>query len=238
MNFMYGTNFALVYRNVSYIENSFAALDRLQGSKTCYYGELLPTLLAVRTKLQKAVDCRRTSIVAPIAAAVIAGFERRFQSILNFEDEDALVATASHPYFKCRWLPAGANIKVDDLLVKAAERLGSINRDLPETIDAVEDDVFFFDFPTSPPSQPAPAAQECQTKLEVLKYIDDRRVNVSMLHDYPSVKSVFVKYNTNLCSSAPVERLFSLANLILRPNRRALDDGLFEKMLLLKANTV
>ncbi|CAN7944667.1 unnamed protein product, partial [Ixodes pacificus] len=46
--------------------------------------------------------------------------------------------------------------------------------------------------------------------------------STTMLHEYPGVTRVFLRYNTNLCSSAPVERLFSLGSLILCPNRRRL----------------
>lgn len=57
-----------------------------------------------------------------------------------------------------------------------------------------------------------------------------------MLQDYAAMNAVFIRYNTNVCSSAAVERLFSLASLVLRPNQRCLDDGLLEKRLLRKCN--
>jgi len=42
---------------------------------------------------------------------------------------------------------------------------------------------------------------------------------------------VFVKYHTSVPSSAPVERLFSQAGLILTPRRNELSDESFETLL-------
>jgi len=59
-----------------------------------------------------------------------------------------------------------------------------------------------------------------------------------MLDDYPYIKEIFKKFNTSLTSSAPVERLFSFATLVNSPRRHGLSDKLFEKLVLLKANTI
>lgn len=47
---------------------------------------------------------------------------------------------------------------------------------------------------------------------------------------------LFIKYNTPLPSSAPAERLFSLAGNVLRPRRASLASNNFELLVFLKGN--
>lgn len=58
--------------------------------------------------------------------------------------------------------------------------------------------------------------------------------DLSQLNQFPHVRALFKKYNTIISSSAPVERMFSFAKMILRPQRQNLSDSRFEKLLILK----
>ena len=57
------------------------------------------------------------------------------------------------------------------------------------------------------------------TSIKVLEYLEDPNTNLESLHRYPKIKNVFLKFNKSLTLSAPVERLFSFASIILQKRR-------------------
>ena len=59
---------------------------------------------------------------------------------------------------------------------------------------------------------------------------------LNVLDGYPALKSIFLRLNSNLPSSAPVERLFSVGGLVFSPKRSKLSDANFESLVLLKYN--
>uniref|UniRef100_T1ILX0 HAT C-terminal dimerisation domain-containing protein n=1 Tax=Strigamia maritima TaxID=126957 RepID=T1ILX0_STRMM len=68
------------------------------------------------------------------------------------------------------------------------------------------------------------------------QYLLDTSTDLDILNKYPFIKKIFIRFNTALTSSAPVERLFSCGKLILQHLRNRLGDDTFEKLLLLKKN--
>ena len=57
-----------------------------------------------------------------------------------------------------------------------------------------------------------------------------------MLNNYPIIKMLFIKYNSILPSSTPVERMFSISTNINKPKRNKLNDTKFALLVLLKSN--
>jgi transcriptional/translational regulatory protein YebC/TACO1 len=56
---------------------------------------------------------------------------------------------------------------------------------------------------------------------------------MEMLKRYPHIKNIFIKHNTAISTSDPLERLFSQAALILTVRRNKLSDS-FLKILILE----
>uniref|UniRef100_A0A3B4HCG3 HAT C-terminal dimerisation domain-containing protein n=1 Tax=Pundamilia nyererei TaxID=303518 RepID=A0A3B4HCG3_9CICH len=71
---------------------------------------------------------------------------------------------------------------------------------------------------------------------EVAEYLKSGATVLDSLNHFPMIKKLSLKLNAATPSSAPVERLFSLGNLILTPKRNKLSDHKFEKLLLLRYN--
>ena len=69
-----------------------------------------------------------------------------------------------------------------------------------------------------------------RVEVEAANYLSTAK-ELDCLHNYPIIKSLFLKCNTTLPCSAPVERLLSLGKMLLTPKRSRRVDA---KRLLLK----
>lgn len=75
-------------------------------------------------------------------------------------------------------------------------------------------------------------------EIEFQRFCQEPKNDLSILHTYPIIKSAFLKFNTLLPSSAPVERMFSFATMFNIGKFNRLTDENFEKRVLSKANYI
>lgn len=218
------------------------ALDILQSETKCYMGILLPTLVSLKTKLASVKLSLK--YCAPLADALLQGVDTRFQGYMD--RPDLMLASLTMPQFRLRWLPDEAARQTAKLLLcsdvaqlqSRSEQISSQTQ--PEHAGAVAADnsagqsnsmeEHFFDFEMQQPVN-------TDASIQVELYLTDPSQELACLDKVPLIRQLFIKYNTPLPSSAPVERLFSLGGQILTPRRNRLGDENFERQVLLRANS-
>ncbi len=211
------------------------ALDILQSEEKCYIGILLPTIVSLKKQLLKLREGLK--MAAPLVDALLNGIETRFDGYVD--REHLVLASITHPQFKLRWLEeATGKERARQLLLRTMnteiEKVSSaklLQSELGVQDSNLGNDGFFL-FEESDG-----ASGSCSIVLaEMDMYLAETSREVACLSSFPTVRSLFLRYNTGMPSSAPVERLFSLGGQILTPRRNRLSDDNFEMQLLLRAN--
>ena len=159
---------------------------------------------------------------------IFQAIQTRFAGVLD--DKDALLAAASCPKFKLRWLrDAGRRERVKELLTAECRRTTAPAAQSPASVPTTSDsqgEMDFFTFEAEP-------EETYSAENEVMDYLRSA-YDLQILNQFSNMKKMFLKYNTPTPSSAPVERLFSLGGLVLTPRRNRLSDKRFEKLLLMR----
>lgn len=203
------TEVAFLEEYVSVMAPVAAALDILQGEQQCSLGYVLPTLTSLKTKLRN-MDLQSTG---PLRDSVLRGINTRFGHC--FQDKEFIMAAVTHPRFKLSWLDdADARARCTQQLETAIRASASA---VDETSNTAAGDDYsgratvdnFFDF----------GDQTAEQSNAHLEFLNDKDRDLSMLNRHQEVKQLFLRYNTALSSSAPVERLFSSGSLILSKRR-------------------
>jgi hypothetical protein len=182
-----------------------------------------------------------------LVSEILNGLSSRFNDMLNLRPSanDAILAAVSTPKYKLKWVPPDCREAVSSLFMSTVVGMASSSM---QTFTAesgemsTDDDDYGYGVTGVDPSGTQGAVsvaghQESAVKMEAMHYLDNPSKELSSLLAYPHVKATFVKFNTTLPSSAPVERLFSIGGLIATPRRNRLSDATFEKLLMLKMNS-
>ena len=160
-----------------------------------------------------------------------SAIKRRFSQI--FDSHDAIIAAVASPKFKLRW-------------VEKQEKKDQYRQMLLDEMRLFDNDEFQVEELTSESKEKEKkkdfyefdSDDETSTNTidaEATEYFNNAK-KLECLSKYPTIKKFFLRYNTTIPSSAPVERLFSLGGLVLTPRRNRLTDARFEKILLMRYN--
>lgn len=222
------------------------ALDTLQADKEMYFGQLIPTLFSLKARLS-AMQISGFTVITPMTLEkIVFALHKRFvnEFELNEPARIAVVATVSNPYYKLRWaFDEEVESKARRMFKEEVKKVVQQQKRQPTTTSA----------PSSPSSSNAVASGSSQVakssgfiilrptttiKDEADVYLEDIRDDLKHLEGYPIVSKVFKRFNTPLCSSAPLERIFNYAGMINNPKRGAIVPSNFEKSVILKGNQV
>lgn len=207
------------------------SINLLQGEKNCYFGYIVPTILSLKAKLAEKLT--QVQFSAHILSAVIKAIDTRFGQVLA--SHEARMVASTIPKFRLWWLADEERGAMKTAMVQESRLLHKEpSEDAGTTGNAAvggdpEDDENFFTFETT--QMTSSSAEE-----EVQRYLQDPDKSLASLKMYPMIRDLFLKYNTTLPSSAPVERLFSQGGLIFTPHRNKMTDKHFEQALLLRYN--
>ncbi|XP_043282530.1 uncharacterized protein [Venturia canescens] len=216
------------------------AIDLLQGD-SCYYGILLPTLMSVQYQLKELSKNDDIMFCKPLLKVMIDGINIRFGKLLDFSETnvDAAIAAISHPRFKGRWLTQFSEVEQRRIHQRFIEAVSfEASTEASSSINVNLDEDFQFGTSSLTIDEFEPSLSQGEVKAEVTRYLKSQEIDLMMLEKFPNIRKTFLKYNTPLPSSAPVERLFSYATMLNLPKFNRLTDEHFEQRVLAKANSI
>lgn len=226
---------------VSLLQPIAIALDILQAEKNATLGLVLPTLFVVQKKLRAMNNLTCTE---QLRTGLISNLKRRFP-FMDLENKQSIpyaFAAVSHPKFKLNWIEDHDDLeKIKKAFIFECHKFHNKAEDQSsETSGSLNEDDFFSEL-NNMSTKSAQSADETLNESNFiesrfLSYINDKSNKVISLQKYDIIKNIFVKYNTTLPSSAPVERIFSTGLEIFTPRRNRLSPKVFEQLLFLKYN--
>ncbi|XP_067637108.1 uncharacterized protein [Eurosta solidaginis] len=224
------------------------AIDIMQSENNEYYGIVLPYILSVRKKLQRIEEESNFVFCKPLIKSYRRSVEERFGKIFDvntLQAEKAAIAALSYPRFKNKWLTCldlPNRVKIVEIFKTCICK--RIQDSVPTKNCSLENTFFKFDFDSDSDSDPSVAdlgrqsfnTPMAKAELLMVQYFAEESYDLQLLNRYAEIKSIFIKYNTPLPSSAAAEQLFSFATMPNLENNHKLSGDIFEKIIVLKHN--
>lgn len=222
------------------------ALDILQGEKRACQGYILPTLYSIRATLEENME--KNIYVSDhglvLHECILECLNHRFANLMaiNEDNKELILAAAVHSNFKLTWIDNESDREcAQNMLINSYIELSKLNG-TPEKsngsseLETTENAENSF-FKRLRVGERRTSSDDTLT-FDVYKYllqtINDP--NLHQIKSMPLLEEMFRKYNTSLSSSAPVERIFSMALLIFTSRRNRISDQNFEKSLFVYKN--
>lgn len=150
------------------------------------------------------------------------------------DDKFLVISAALLPRFKLHWVAETQRGQLLDSLKAELARVVRRGGVAPkEAVVPTTDSDDFFGFTNN---EITSSTSDRDGVHELNRFMDDEDADVTVMLKYPSLCELFLKYNAAVPSSAPVERLFSVAGNVFQRKRGRMTDANFEMQLLLRAN--
>ncbi|XP_041829892.1 uncharacterized protein zgc:161969 isoform X2 [Melanotaenia boesemani] len=209
------------------------ALELFQAEQKCYLGLVIPTVLSLKNKLKEQKDT--ASFFNDVINSIVIAIDVRFQEL--FASTEAKIATATTPQFRLWWMAASEREEMCSLLATEASQMDPCNvteANTSRNLSTIKSEDDFFSYGSAKTST---QIQQWGVMEEIRKYVEGTGKSLECLQDFPRVKQLFLKYNTTLPSTAPVQRLFSQKGNLVTSQRNFLTDDYFERIQLLRYNS-
>lgn len=203
-----------------------------------FLGYLLPTITQLRFKYDE-MSNSSMSFCKPLAISISIGIAKRFKNQLK--DPFLIISSVSHPLFKTAWIQDNeikntALTLFKNIAIQVYEKslkisLPSLNNSEGDSANGSDDKEVNF-FPWSFNSQ-----QNKSIEKELNLFLNENpEKDLLVLNNLPTIKKIFLKYNTPLPCSSPIEKQFNIGGSLFTKRMAHISDDNFEKVMLLKLN--
>ena len=200
---------------------------------------VIPCVLGLKCKLTSMKERNNTSLVHALSASV----EKR---LTKFVDNDTYVtASVLDPRIKLRWAQSSQHAAITDSLSRKVKILrwnseaaepSPKRRRVDQPPAPVRGDLFDFLYADEPVMTESSEVEEYLNQPPLEKISDPLQYWRTNGLKWPHLAKLASRYLAIPASSAPVERLFSIAGKVFRPERASLSDKRFEELMFIRCN--